>query len=156
MPVPKTPLSNSQVKKTEKETMKKTPKSKSTKTPSKVETPVKQEKKTPKSSKKASKENLTPAPGDKSKFQTPKKSESKKIKSKEKAEGGIILQHNDQLPDKAAVSLWHKIFFFIFLNRSMYKLDMFHLLITNFQLIKTNCFAPFSAIPFCQSPSPGG
>jgi len=104
MPVPKTPLSNSQVKKTEKETMKKTPKSKSTKTPSKVETPVKQEKKTPKSSKKASKENLTPAPGDKSKFQTPKKSGSKNIKSKDKAEGGIILQHNDQLPDKAALS----------------------------------------------------
>jgi len=84
--------------------MKKTPKSKSSKTPSKVETPVKQEKKTPKSSKKASKENLTPAPGDKSKFQTPKKSESKNIKSKDKAEGGIILQHNDQLPDKAALS----------------------------------------------------
>ena len=86
--------------------MKKTPKSKSSKTPSKVETPVKQEKKTPKSSKKASKENLTPAPGDKAKFQTPKKTESKNIKSKDKGEGGIILQHNDQLPDKAAVSLW--------------------------------------------------
>ena len=142
MPVPKTPLSNSQVKKTEKETMKKTPKSKSSKTPSKVETPVKQEKKTPKSSKKASKENLTPAPGDKSKFQTPKKSESKKIKSKEKAEGGIILQHNDQLPDKAAVSLWWKTkhfqIFFHFLNRSMYELYMFQYLFLISNYIKTN------------------